>query len=159
RLYFSDMHGGVVVAMTPDGAQEVVAEVNGPGGLGFLPDGRLLVVSQRDRRVLRRERKGLAVHAELSGPSASWSHKQWVDASGRAFVGQMGFDVHAAMRGELGADDIRTAAIFVVRPDGEISVGADELMFPNGIVLGLDRSTLLDAESIGYRISAFHIGT
>src|SRR5262249_35834049 len=107
RLYFSDMHGGVVVAMTPDGAQEVVAEVSGPGGLGFLPDGRLLVVSQRDRRVLRRERNGLVVHADLSDHSASWINDMWVDASGRAFVGQMGFDVHAAMRGELGADDIR----------------------------------------------------
>ena len=113
RLYFSDMHGGVVVAMTPAGEQEIIAEVNGPGGLGFLPDGRLLVVSQRDRQVLRREPLGLVVHADLGDRSESWINDMWVDSTGRAFVGQMGFDVHAAMKGRLTADDIRTASIFV----------------------------------------------
>lgn len=158
RLWFSDMHGGIVVAMTPDGEQEVVAEVNGPGGLGFLPDGRLLVVSQRDRQVLRREPDGLVLHADLSDRSESWVNDMWVDPAGRAFVGQMGFDVHAAMKGELAPEDVRNASVFVIQSDGTVGIGAEDLQFPNGIVLGLDEHSLLVAESRGLCISEFRIG-
>ena len=68
RLWFSDMHAQEVVAVTPGGEREVVARVPGnPSGLGWLPDGRLLIVSMEDRRLLRQEADGsLVEHADLS---------------------------------------------------------------------------------------------
>ncbi|HMA47133.1 MAG TPA: SMP-30/gluconolactonase/LRE family protein, partial [Frankiaceae bacterium] len=88
RLWASDVYAHRVVAVAPDGAVEKVAEVPAqPSGLGWLPDGRLLIVSMRDRRVLRREPSGeLVEHADLSG-LASWHlNDMVVDAAGRAYV-------------------------------------------------------------------------
>ena len=69
RLYYSDMHRHVVETVDLDGSRETVCEVPGrPSGLGWLPDGRMLVVSMTDRRVLRLEPGGdLVEHADLSG--------------------------------------------------------------------------------------------
>ena len=95
RLYISDFYTHRVLAVTMDGAAEIVAQVPGqPSGLGFLPDGRLLIVSMRDRSLLRREADGsLVMHADLSNLAPWHLNDMLVDHDGRAWVANFGFDL------------------------------------------------------------------
>lgn len=152
RLWFSDMHAQEVVAVTPAGEREVMARVpQDPSGLGWLPDGRLLVVSMRDRRLLRQEADGeLVEHADLSGLAAGRCNDMVVDGDGRAYVGNFGFDLMAGA-------DFRTAAVVMVSPGGNASLAAPDLHFPNGTVITPDGRTMIVAESAGNRLSAFDL--
>lgn len=154
RLWLSDMHDHRVLAMDPDGGgEEIVAEVPGrPSGLGWLPDGRLLVVSMEDRRLLRLEPGGLVEHADLSALASFHCNDMVVDAHGRAFVGNFGFDLH-----DEGATR-RPAELIRVDPDGRAEVVADDLRFPNGTVITPDGCTLVVGESFGARLTAFDLG-
>ena len=100
RLWFSDMHAQRVYAASEDGALEAIARVPAcPSGLGWLPDGRLLVVSMEDRRLLRREADGsLVTHADLSGIATFHCNDMVVDAVGRAYVGNFGYDLHTQQK-------------------------------------------------------------
>lgn len=151
RLWVSDQHDGRVVRVTPDGSVETVVEVPaGPSGLGWLPDGRLLVVSMRDRRLLRLDPDGLAEVADLS-PFATWHcNDMVVDAGGRAYVGNFGFDLDA------GVDPV-TACVVLVEPDGRARVAAEDLRFPNGTVITPDGRTLVIGESYGACLTAFDV--
>src|ERR1041384_2798157 len=96
RLWFSDFYGYKVRSMREDGNDlRVEAEVPGqPSGLGWLPDGRLLVVSMRDARLLRREPAGtLVTHAELGAYVTGPPNDMVVDERGRAYIGNFGFDL------------------------------------------------------------------
>src|SRR5207247_10822645 len=85
RLWVSDMHGERVVTVTPDGVVEPIVEVpTQPSGLGWLPDGRLLVVSMTHRRLLRLQAPRRAVHAALSGLATFPRHALVVGPAGRA---------------------------------------------------------------------------
>jgi sugar lactone lactonase YvrE len=152
RLWFSDMHAGRIYAASEDGAVEAVARVpECPSGLGWLPDGRLLVVSMEDRRVLRREVGGeLVTHADLSGIATYHCNDMVVDAKGRAYVGNFGYDLHAQQKP-------RPAKLALVQADGSVSVAASDLQFPNGAVITPDGRTLIVGESFGGRLTAFDI--
>ena len=152
RLWFSDFYTHRVITVDEDGAVETIAEVPAqPSGLGWLPDGRLLVVSMRDRRVLRREADGaLVTHADLSGLATGHLNDMLVDGAGRAWVGHFGFDLMAG-------DPPRTATLLRVDPDGTADVAATELAFPNGMALLDGGATLVVAESFGNRISGFTV--
>jgi len=151
RLVFSDMHGHRVVALGLDGNAETVVEVPAaPSGLGWLPDGRLLVVSMEDRRLLRLDPDGLAEVADLSGIAAFHCNDMVVDAQGRAYVGNFGFDLH------VGAPP-RPAVIALVLPNGATRIAADEMLFPNGTVITPDGRTLIVGESFAARLTAFDI--
>jgi sugar lactone lactonase YvrE len=96
RIWFSDFYGLQVFSAREDGSDlRTEADVaQQPSGLGWLPDGRLLVVSMRDRRVLRREPDGtLVVHADLSGHATGHVNDMVLDGAGRAYVGNFGFDL------------------------------------------------------------------
>ena len=153
RLWFSDMHAQEVVAVTPGGEREVVARVpKNPSGLGWLPDGRLLIVSMEDRRLLRQEADGsLVEHADLSALATGRCNDMIVDASGRAYVGHFGFDLHARA-------EFAEASLLAVAPDGRATVAASPLRFPNGAVITPDGGTLVVAETFGRRLTAFDIG-
>jgi sugar lactone lactonase YvrE len=152
RLFFSDQHDHRVVAMTPDGKAETIVEVEQqPSGLGWLPDGRMLVVSMLDRRVLRLEDGTLVEHADLSGLTTGACNDMVVDAHGRAYVGHFGFDMY-------GGADPQEASIVLVQPDGTVSVAADAMSFPNGTVITPDGGTLIVGESWRMRLTAFAIG-
>jgi sugar lactone lactonase YvrE len=154
RLYVSDFYTQQVISVGPAGSVRAEAEVPGqPSGTGWLPDGRMLVVSMRDRLLLRREASGeMAVHADLSRLAPWHLNDMVVDGAGRAYVGDFGFDLMAGA-------EIRTTGLIRVEPDGTAEVVADGLYFPNGSVLTPDGRTLLVAETFGQRISAFDVGT
>lgn len=152
RLWYSDFYGHAVHSVLEDGSDaRVEAEVPGqPSGLGWLPDGRLLVVSMTDRRVLRREHDGTLVeHADLSGHATGHANDMVVDSVGRAYVGNFGFDLMAG-------DPIETASLHRVDPDGTVTEVADGLWFPNGAVL-TDDDELLVVETFGNRVTAFDL--
>lgn len=153
RLWFSDMHDRTVRTVTPDGKTEEIVHVEGrPSGLGWLPDGRMLVVSMRDRQLLRQEADGrLVVHADLSSLARHHCNDLVVDAHGHAFVGNFGFDLDA------GDDPIETE-LLRVDPDGSAHVASQGMLFPNGAVITPDGGTLIVAETFGSRLSAFDLG-
>jgi len=152
RLYFSDFYTHRVLAAGLDGTVETVAHVPGqPSGLGFLPDGRLLIVSMRDRRILRREADGTLVeHADLSKLAPWHTNDMVVDEAGRAWVGNFGFDL-------MGGAPATTTVLVCVEPDGKARVAAEGLGFPNGMVITPDGKTLIVAETTMNRLSAFTI--
>lgn len=152
RLWFSDMHAHEVVAVDAAGQRETICEVhNRPSGLGWLPDGRLLVVSMVDRKLLRMEPGGtLSEHADLSSVAGGNCNDMVVDAQGRAYVGNFGFDME-------GGEEPRPAALAMVTPDGAVQVVADDLAFPNGTVITPDGGTLIIAESRAGRLTAFDV--
>ena len=153
RLWFSDMGAGHVAAVGLDGRSEVVLEVPGrPSGLGWLPDGRLLVVSMGERRVLRREPGGeLVEHADLGGLVSFDCNDMVVDGRGRAYVGNAGFDLSVRPL------QVRPGEVVLVLPDGDARVVDDEVVFPNGSVVTPDGGTLIVAETFGQRLTAFTI--
>lgn len=152
-LWFSDMHDHRVVRLDPTtGVVTTVVEVpTQPSGLGWLPDGRLLVVSMTDRRVLRLEDDGsLVEHANL-WELAPWHCNDMVVApNGRAYVGNFGFDMYGDAKAQ------RTN-IVAVEPDGSARSVAEDLGFPNGMVVTPDGNTLIVGESFGGRLTAFTI--
>lgn len=153
RLWFSDFYTHRVCSVTEDGGDlRVEAEVpNQPSGLGWLPDGRLLVVSMVDGRVLRREPGGeLVCHADLSEHVTGHLNDMVVDSAGRAYVGEFGFDL-------MGGADFRPARLLRVDPDGSVHVAAEDMWFPNGAVL-TDDGALVVGETFGNRVSAFTVG-
>jgi sugar lactone lactonase YvrE len=152
RLWVSDFYTHQVVKIDLHGGVERVAQIpQQPSGLGFLPDGRALIVSMRDRRILRLEPDGqLQVHADLMEHAPWHLNDMVVDARGRAYVGNFGFDL-------MGGAPEATTCILRVDPDGRIAVAADALMFPNGSAITPDGRTLIVSESFAGRLSAFSI--
>jgi sugar lactone lactonase YvrE len=149
-LYVSDMHDDAVLRVREDGDVATVAEVEQPSGLGWLPDGSLLISSMACRCVMRYDGSGLAVHADLSSLAPYDINDMCVDRFGHAFVGQFGYD----MRG--GASPA-AAALLRVDPDGSTHEAAEGLRMANGMVITADQSTLLVAESWGKCIVAFDL--
>jgi len=154
RLYFSDFYTHRVLAVTLDGTMETIAEVPGqPSGLGFLPDGRMLIVSMRDRKILRRELDGsLVEHADLSGLAPWHLNEMLVDHHGRAWVGNFGFDL-------MGGANATTTNLTRIDRDGRAEVAAVGLGFPNGMVLTSKGNTLIVAETTMNRLSAFDVAS
>jgi sugar lactone lactonase YvrE len=162
RLWFSDFGDHAVKSVSIAGDQRVEFTIDDqPSGLGWLPDGDLLIVSMHKRRVLRRHRDGVVrLHADLSGIATFHCNDMVVDAAGRAYVGNFGFDLDAAIaaRGVEGVmRDHATAGLALVLPDGTASVAAPDLHFPNGTVITPDGKTLIIGETFGACLTAFDI--
>jgi sugar lactone lactonase YvrE len=151
RLWLSDFYTNQVIATDLDGHVEVMASVaHQPSGMGRLPDGRVLIVSMRDHRLLRREPSGeLVEHADLSSLMTGLANDMVVDAHGRAYVGNFGFDLMA------GAPMTPTVLVRV-DPDGTAGIAADDIHFPNGSVI-MDGNVLVLSETFGNRLTAFDI--
>lgn len=151
RLWFSDMNASKVMAVDLAGKLETIQQMPGPcSGLGWLPDGRLLVVSMLDRCLMRLDFDGLSLVADLSGLATYHCNDMVVDRQGRAYIGNFGFDLN---RGESPSP----AEIVMVSPDGEARIVADNLLFPNGTVITPDEKTLIVAETYGACLTAFDI--
>jgi sugar lactone lactonase YvrE len=151
RLWFSDMHGHRVISTDLDGDVRTEAEMNDdePSGLGWLPDGSLLIVAMETQQLRRITSDGvLAVHADLSSVARGSLNDMIVASDGTAYVGDMG---HRIQEG----GERRPGQTIAVRSDGSWFVAADDLESPNGHILTPDERTLLIAESAAARVTAF----
>jgi len=156
RLFFSDQHAHQVLALDSGGnVEEIVRVEQQPSGLGWTPDGRLLIVSMLDRRLLRLDHGGpdgarLSVVADLSALATFHCNDMVVAADGRAYVGNFGFDLDAG-------ESPRPATLVMVEPDGAAAIVAEEMRFPNGTVITPDGRTLIVGESVAGCLTAFTI--
>ena len=151
-LYVSDMHGDAVLSVTEDGDVSTVVELEQPSGLGWLPDGSLLISSMKHRSVMRYDGSELTMHSDLSALADFEINDLCVDRHGHAFVGQLGYDM-------FGGAEPAAAPLLRVDADGSAHEVADGLRMANGMVVTADGSTLLVAESWGKCISAFDLAS
>jgi sugar lactone lactonase YvrE len=164
RLWFSDFYAHAVKSVSLSGDLRTEFQIDDqPSGLGWMPDGSLLVVSMKKRQVLRRLRDGtIGVHADLSGIATFHCNDMVVDSTGRAYVGNFGFDLDAALEAR-GADSViadhPAAKLACISPDGTPSVAATDMHFPNGPVITPDGKTLILGETLAGCLTAFDIGT
>ena len=151
-LWLSDMHAQEVLKVTPDGQRTTVTSLvdDQPSGLGWLPDGDLLIVSMTKKQLLRWDGQVLHLHADLSELASGICNDMVVDHQGRAYVGNFGFDLH-------NNEKPKPAQLIRVDPDGTCQVEDDDLMFPNGAVITADGKTLIVAETFASRLTAFDI--
>jgi sugar lactone lactonase YvrE len=151
RLWLADWGAQKVVAVDLQGESDVIVSVPSfPFCIDWLPDGRLLIVSASEGKLLRREHDGsMVAHADLSGLAGHPWNEIVVDARGNAYVNNIGFDFPDG--------EFATGIIAVVTPDGTARQVADDVAFPNGMVVTPDNATLIVAESYGSRLTAFDI--
>jgi carbohydrate kinase (thermoresistant glucokinase family) len=151
ELWFTDQHARRVLRMSADGSlTEVVQTPDLPGGLGWLPDGTALVVLMTERRVCRIVNGQLEDYADLSGLASFHCNDMLVDAQGRAWVGNFGYDLHAG-------EAVRAAEIILIPVNGSPRIVAQDVIFPNGMAMTADGNTLIVAETFAARITAFDI--
>jgi len=149
RLWCSNWGAQEVLAVDPDGHREVMAHVPTtlPFSIDWLPDGRLLIVSGPEAQLLRQEPDGsLVVHADLGDTGCN---EIVVDGRGNIYVNG-GCDFQPG-EGE------RPGFILLITPDGSVRRVADELAFPNGMVITPDNSTLVVVESFAAQLTAYDI--
>jgi sugar lactone lactonase YvrE len=154
RIWFSDMLDDKVIAVDPRGKAETVATVPGfpgPGGLGFLPDGHLLIVSMTEQRLLRLDNGNLTEFADLSKIACGPLNDLVVDYQGRSYVGDWGFTVFPK-KGEP-----TNPHMILVTPDGKARIVSDQVRFPNGAIVTPDNKTLIVADTNARNLAAFDI--
>ncbi len=161
ELWFSDFFAHQIKVLSTDGTIRVAHEFpDQPSGLGWLPDGTLIAVSMVSRKVLAFRDGQWHTHADLADIATFHANDMVVNSNGNAYVGNFGFDLDAEVH-ERGIADVLanhvTAKLALVRPDGTVSVVADELHFPNGMVITPDGSTLIVAETASMQLTAFTI--
>jgi sugar lactone lactonase YvrE len=150
--------------VTADGTLRTEVRVGDcrPSGMGWAPDGSLLYVAMEKHEVRRVAPNGtVSVHADLSGLSTWLWNDMVADREGCAYVGEFGFDFNAEMdrRGiESVIADHPTARLACVQPDGAVSLAAADMHFPNGSIITPDGKTLIVAETLARRLTAFDIG-
>jgi sugar lactone lactonase YvrE len=153
RLWFSDWGTRELITVDLQGNREVVLEAPSfPMCAGWLPDGRLLLVSASAGLLLRREPDGTLVpHGDLTAASDPPAGNELVvDEAGNAYVNGGGFDLMAG-------EEFAPGVITMVTPDGCSRLVADGLAFPNGMHLSPDGSTLIVGESYAKRLTAFDV--
>lgn len=151
-LWFSDMHAHQIVRLEENGTRRTIASFDGPvSGLGWLANGRLLVVAMEEKKLLRQQADGSFVtHGDLSGIATGICNDMVVDAQDNAFIGNFGFSLHPP-------EEPRPARLARVAPDGAVSTAAENMMFPNGSVITPDGKTLIVGESFAAQLTAFDL--
>ncbi|TGR23186.1 gluconolactonase [Mesorhizobium sp. M00.F.Ca.ET.149.01.1.1] len=152
RLWVSDVFDHKVCALSAEGHPKTFLYVpNRPSGLGFLSDGSLIVVSAKDRKLLRYfPGTQLVDYADLSNHATGWLNDFAIDEHDRIYVGNFGYDFAAG-------EERRTTSLHRVDPDGTVEEVADQIDFPNGSVVIDNGRTLLVAETWAGRLTAFNI--
>ena len=163
RLWFSDFYAHAVKSVSLAGDLRTEFEIDDqPSGLGWMPDGSMLIVSMTKRQLLRRTADGkIGVHADLGHIATFHCNDMVVDATGRAYVGNFGFDLDGEIASRGAASiftDHVTAKLACVAPDGAVSVAASDMHFPNGTVITPDGKTMIIAETFACVLTAFDIG-
>jgi len=154
RLWFVDCMDRTLLSLAPSGECEQHAKFDDdtPCGLGVLPDGKLIVLTMFRKRLLTYSDGQLSLYADLSGIAAGTIDDMIIDGLGRAYVGDLGFDLPPP------PDRSPVGRIILVAPDGATRVVADGLRFPNGIAVSVDNSRLVVAEMDGEGLADYDIG-
>ena len=151
RLYFSDFFTHRVLAVDTKGNMEPIVETpQQPSGLGWSPDGSMLIVSMNDQKLLSFSNGELSEVADLSQLATNFCNDMVVDKKGNAYVGNFGFDLHAG-------EPIKPTNLILVRPGEEPCVVAENVFFPNGTVITPDDKTLIVGETFASCLTAFDI--
>jgi sugar lactone lactonase YvrE len=151
KFYFSDFYSHKVFSLDMDGNSEVIVEVPAqPSGLGWMPDGTMLIVSMKDKKLLSFNNNVLSEVADLSNLAGFHCNDMVVDDHGNAYVGNFGFNTYSG-------EEIKPANLILVRPGEDPCVAADDLLFPNGTVITPDGKTLIIGETYAARLTAFDI--
>ena len=151
RLYFSDFFTHRVLALDTEGNMETIVETpQQPSGLGWSPDGSMLIVSMNDQKLLSFSNGELSEAADLSQLATHFCNDMVVDKKGNAYVGNFGFDLH-------GGESIKPTNIILVRSGEEPCVVAENVFFPNGTVITPDDTTLIVGETFASCLTAFDI--
>jgi|CXWL01.1.fsa_nt_gi sugar lactone lactonase YvrE len=163
RLWFSDFFAHAVKSVSLNGDIRTEFKLDDrPSGLGWMPNGDMLIVSMEKRKVLRRTPAGqMSVHADLNTIATWYCNDMVVDGAGRAYVGNFGFDLDTELtkRGpESVIADHTAAKLALVQTDGTAGVAAGDMHFPNGTVITPDGKTLIIGETLGGCLTAFDIG-
>jgi sugar lactone lactonase YvrE len=148
------MFAGCVMTVDLEGHAQTIAQAEGGdwlSGIGWLPDGTMLVVAMQRQRLLRLDGRRLVDAVDLAPVTSHTTNEMIIDAQGRGYVGEVGFDVH-------GGAPFRPAALVLVTPDGHARVADPDLACPNGTVITPDGRTLIVGESLGDRLTAYSIG-
>jgi sugar lactone lactonase YvrE len=151
HLYLSDFYAHEVLRVDLDGNRERVAHVpEQPSGLGWLPDGTMLIVSMKDRKLLKLTDDGPVEHADLSPVAGYHCNDMVVSAEGRAYVGNFGYNHYTE-------PEEKAANLARVDPDGSVHCAATGLRFPNGSIITPDGKTLVVGETRGNCLTAWDI--
>ena len=151
RLYFSDFFTHRVLAVDTKGNMETIVETpQQPSGLGWSPDGTMLIVSMNDQKLLSFSNGELSEVADLSQLATSFCNDMVVDKKGNAYIGNFGFDLHEG-------EPIKPTNLILVRPEEEPIVVAENVFFPNGTVITPDDKTLIVGETFASCLTAFDI--
>ena len=150
KLWFSDFYSHKVMTLDENNSLETICEVpSQPSGLGWLPNGDLLIVSMLDRKILRFSEGSISVHADLSKHVAHKCNDMVVGRDGTAYVGNFGM-------GDAG-ESLNSTHLMIVKSDGTVLKGPDNLLFPNGTVITEDGKNLIIAETLGAKLTSFDI--
>ena len=150
KLWFSDFYSHKVMTLDENNSLETVCEVpSQPSGLGWLPNGDLLIVSMLDRKILRFSEGSISVHADLSEYVAHKCNDMVVGRDGTAYVGNFGM-------GDAG-ESLNSTHLMIVKSDGTVLKGPDNLLFPNGTVITEDGKNLIIGETLGAKLTSFDI--
>ena len=151
KFYFSDFYSHKVYTLDLEGNYEVVVEVpNQPSGLGWMPDGTMLIVSMKDRKLLGFRDNVLEEKADLYNLAGFHCNDMVVDSQGNAYIGNFGFNTYEG-------EEVKSTNLILVRPGEEPCVAADDVMFPNGTVITEDGKTLIVGETYAAKLTAFDI--
>ena len=149
KFYFSDFYSHKVYSLDLSGKHEVIVEIpNQPSGLGWTPDGTMLIVSMKDRKLMSFKDGQLNERADLTELSGFHCNDMVVDIDGNAFIGNFGFNTYDG-------EEIKPTNLILVRPGEEPVLAADNLFFPNGTVITPDNKTLIVGETYAARLTAF----
>ena len=150
KLFFSDFIGKKVISIDEKGTSDILAVMqDSPSGLGFLNDGRMLIVSMQNRKLMRLDPEGLKIHADLSKFTEYNCNDSVTDTYGRTYIGNWGTKSLES--------PAEPTCIILVKEDGEARIVAGNLIFPNGCIVTPDCRTFIVAETFGGRLTAFDI--
>ena len=149
KFYFSDFYSHKVYSLDLSGKHEVIVEIpNQPSGLGWTPDGTMLIVSMKDRKLMSLKDGQLKERADLTEFSGFHCNDMVVDIDGNAFIGNFGFNTYDG-------EEIKPTNLILVKRGEEPVLAADNLFFPNGTVITPDNKTLIVGETYAARLTAF----
>ncbi len=153
KLWFIDIHDKRIKTVDLLGSVATVLELPFiPNGFGLTPEGSIVVGDAFQRRIHRMDGAALQQVADISDVTTFCLSDGIVDAQGRLYVGDIGYNFV-----DPAAKPVETCVIVLVDSDGRASVVADKLFFPNGMVITPDGRTLIVGETLGHRLTAFEI--